>query len=76
MGGLPIVPYSTYIERSTAQEMGKLAEEFGPNFIMEVGDNFYLTGVTDVNDPRFQASLILKILTDWTYILKHLLKCS
>jgi len=55
-GGLPTIPYTTYYERSTAFEMGKMAEAYGPKFIFALGDNFYYDGVKDVNDKRFNAT--------------------
>ncbi|XP_059140215.1 tartrate-resistant acid phosphatase type 5-like isoform X2 [Physella acuta] len=56
MGGVDYAPYSTYYERSTAAEMGKIADLYSPQFVMELGDNFYYDGVKDVNDFRFQAT--------------------
>ncbi|CAG5128977.1 unnamed protein product, partial [Candidula unifasciata] len=54
MGGLDIEPYSTYYQRCTAQEMGKIADVYMPQFILELGDNFYMKGVANVHDKRFQ----------------------
>ena len=59
MGGIDYSPYSTYIERSTAQEMAKIAELYKPDAIFTLGDNFYYNGVEDVNDPRFKVSRIV-----------------
>ncbi|CAL1531088.1 unnamed protein product [Lymnaea stagnalis] len=56
MGGVDYAPYSTYYERSTAAEMGKIADLYSPQFVMELGDNFYYDGVKDVNDIRFKAT--------------------
>ena len=53
MGGLPFFPYTTRVEVGTAHEMAKIASQYNPQFIVEIGDNFYYSGVTDVNDRRF-----------------------
>jgi len=55
-GGVPTPPYSTLFERSTADEMGKMADRFGPKYIFALGDNFYFTGVKNLEDPRFKAT--------------------
>lgn len=59
MGGVDYAPYSTYYERSTAAEMGKIADLYSPQFVMELGDNFYYDGVKDLNDLRFQVNLFV-----------------
>ncbi|GFO04675.1 tartrate-resistant acid phosphatase type 5 [Plakobranchus ocellatus] len=56
MGGLNIEPYSTYFERCTAKEMGLLADRYAPQYVFELGDNFYFNGVKDVTDPRFKQT--------------------
>ncbi|XP_035260785.1 tartrate-resistant acid phosphatase type 5a [Anguilla anguilla] len=53
-GGLPNPPYITPIEKATAQEMGKVAQQLGADFVLALGDNFYYKGVNSVHDPRFQ----------------------
>lgn len=55
-GGLPYPPYVTDVEEATAQEMGKIAEQMGADFILALGDNFYYKGVTSVDSPRFQET--------------------
>ncbi|XP_036404913.1 tartrate-resistant acid phosphatase type 5a [Megalops cyprinoides] len=55
-GGLPNSPYITPIEKATAVEMGKVADQMGADFVLALGDNFYYKGVTDVNDPRFEET--------------------
>ncbi|XP_072129585.1 tartrate-resistant acid phosphatase type 5b [Mobula birostris] len=55
-GGLPHPPYVTDIQRATAQEMGRIAQKFGVDFVLNVGDNFYFRGVTSVNDHRFKET--------------------
>ncbi|XP_067677469.1 tartrate-resistant acid phosphatase type 5-like [Haliotis asinina] len=54
MGGLPTYPYITPVELGTSQEMATIADKYGVSFIMELGDNFYYDGVTNVDDPRFK----------------------
>ncbi|KAK6179462.1 hypothetical protein SNE40_011817 [Patella caerulea] len=54
MGGLPVFPYTTPVERGTAKEMGIMASQYGPSFILEIGDNFYYDGVANVSDHRFR----------------------
>ncbi len=39
-----------------AVQMGKRAEKIGSQFTISVGDNFYGTGVKDVDDPRFKET--------------------
>ncbi|XP_005095870.1 tartrate-resistant acid phosphatase type 5 [Aplysia californica] len=56
MGGVDYEPYTTYYERSTAAEMGKVAEVFGPQYIFELGDNFYYDGVKGLDDIRFDRT--------------------
>ena len=55
MGGLPVWPYSTFIEVGTADEMAKIAKQYSPQFILELGDNFYFDGVKNVEDKRFEV---------------------
>ncbi|KAH9523716.1 Tartrate-resistant acid phosphatase type 5 [Bulinus truncatus] len=56
MGGIDTYPYSTYYERSTAAEMGKIGDIYSPQFVIELGDNFYYKGVTSLDDIRFKAT--------------------
>ncbi|XP_041359444.1 tartrate-resistant acid phosphatase type 5-like [Gigantopelta aegis] len=53
MGGQPVFPYTTPVEVGTAHEMGKIASRYNPQFILELGDNFYYDGVTNVDNARF-----------------------
>ena len=52
-GGKPDPPYTTAAEKSIAGVMGNVASSMPSQFTLALGDNFYDTGVKDVNDPRF-----------------------
>ena len=52
-GGKPDPPYTTEAETSIAAVMGNVAASENSQFTLALGDNFYDTGVKDVNDPRF-----------------------
>ncbi|GFS18108.1 tartrate-resistant acid phosphatase type 5 [Elysia marginata] len=56
MGGVEVEPFSTYFERCTAAQMGKMADIYAPQFVLELGDNFYMKGVSNVDDMRFNAT--------------------
>uniref|UniRef100_A0A672Y5V9 Tartrate-resistant acid phosphatase type 5 n=1 Tax=Sphaeramia orbicularis TaxID=375764 RepID=A0A672Y5V9_9TELE len=53
-GGLPYPPYITAVQKATAQEMSKVAEQMGADFVLALGDNFYYKGVNSVDSPRFK----------------------
>ncbi|XP_068128285.1 tartrate-resistant acid phosphatase type 5 [Hyperolius riggenbachi] len=55
-GGLPLPPYFTEQENRTALEMANTAANWGTDFIVSVGDNFYYTGVHNVHDQRFKST--------------------
>lgn len=57
-GGVPYPPYVTAVQKTTAQEMTKVAEQMGADFILALGDNFYYKGVDSVDSPRFQVSWV------------------
>lgn len=57
-GGVPYAPYTTAVQKATAQEMSKVAEQMGADFVLALGDNFYYRGVNSVDSPRFQVSWI------------------
>ena len=52
-GGQPDPPYTTEAETSIAAVMGSVAARENSQFTLALGDNFYDTGVKNVNDPRF-----------------------
>jgi len=53
-GGSPNPPYTTAAEISTASGMGKVAAATGSAFSLAVGDNFYTSGVENVESARFK----------------------
>ncbi|KAM4594691.1 tartrate-resistant acid phosphatase type 5a [Fundulus diaphanus] len=55
-GGLPYPPYVTAVQKTTAHEMSKVAEQMGVDFVLALGDNFYYKGVDSVDSPRFQET--------------------
>ncbi|XP_078387352.1 tartrate-resistant acid phosphatase type 5-like [Cetorhinus maximus] len=55
-GGLPYSPYTTPVEKSTAHQMGVVAETMGTDFVLSLGDNFYYNGVNNPTDKRFQET--------------------
>ncbi|ONK61330.1 uncharacterized protein A4U43_C08F28750 [Asparagus officinalis] len=46
----------TFNQSQVAYQMGKIGEELDIDFVISVGDNFYESGLTDVNDPEFENS--------------------
>ncbi|KAK7929559.1 hypothetical protein WMY93_005954 [Mugilogobius chulae] len=55
-GGVPYPPYITAVQKTTAQEMSKVAEQVGADFVLALGDNFYYKGVDSVDSPRFKST--------------------
>lgn len=55
-GGVPYPPYITAVQKTTAREMSKVAEQMGADFVLALGDNFYYKGVDNVDSPRFKVS--------------------
>uniref|UniRef100_A0A8C7WYK8 Tartrate-resistant acid phosphatase type 5 n=1 Tax=Oryzias sinensis TaxID=183150 RepID=A0A8C7WYK8_9TELE len=55
-GGVPYPPYVTPVQKTTAREMSKVAEQMGADFVLALGDNFYFKGVNSVDSPRFQET--------------------
>ncbi|XP_043722856.1 purple acid phosphatase 3-like [Telopea speciosissima] len=45
-----------YNQTLVADQMGKVAEELDPAFIISTGDNFYSNGLTGTDDPQFEES--------------------
>ena len=59
-GGQPAYPYTTDAEKEVAAQMGKTAAAIDSQFTVALGDNFYNSGVTDVDDPRFEETFEVK----------------
>ncbi|CAJ1053797.1 tartrate-resistant acid phosphatase type 5a [Xyrichtys novacula] len=55
-GGVPYPPYITAVQKATAREMSRVAEQMGADFILALGDNFYFKGVNSVDSPRFKET--------------------
>uniref|UniRef100_A0A915LV88 Calcineurin-like phosphoesterase domain-containing protein n=1 Tax=Meloidogyne javanica TaxID=6303 RepID=A0A915LV88_MELJA len=57
----PVFPYSTHAQRSVSSAMSELAADDQPAFIINLGDNFYMNGVKNINDERFQIEKTLGV---------------
>ena len=55
-GGMDIEPYYTPAQLNVARQMGATAEKIDAEFTITVGDNFYMWGVENVDDPRFNET--------------------
>ncbi|VDN29005.1 unnamed protein product [Cylicostephanus goldi] len=55
-GGLPVYPYFSYAQKRVAKAMEKVAESKKVQYVINVGDNIYFTGVENEYDPRFLVS--------------------
>ena len=62
-GGQDDPPYYTDPEQDVAKEMGKVAADMGSKFTVSMGYNFYDSGVTNVNDPRFKETFEVSAAT-------------
>ncbi|CAK5051947.1 unnamed protein product [Meloidogyne enterolobii] len=58
IGGLPIYPYYSYAQKRVTEAISNVVLEQGEplNFVINVGDNFYFNGVSDIFDSRFEDS--------------------
>lgn len=59
-GGLSFHPFTTPVQTSVADQMAKVAAQGKASFVVALGDNFYLFGVENVDDPRFQVIFMMK----------------
>ncbi|MCO5590634.1 hypothetical protein L7F22_044605 [Adiantum nelumboides] len=48
--------HGLYNQSLVATQMGKVGQDFGIEFVVSVGDNFYNSGLTGVNDSAFTES--------------------
>ncbi|ERN11017.1 purple acid phosphatase 4 [Amborella trichopoda] len=46
----------TYNQSKVAEQMGRIGNEMGIDFVISTGDNFYDNGLTGVDDPAFEQS--------------------
>ena len=68
-GGQTSNPYTTPAECSISEQMGVRAQMIGSQFTVALGDNFYVDGVKDVDDPRFKETY------EVSYLHPPLLRC-
>lgn len=64
-GGQDNPPYYTDPEKDVAKQMGEIAGSMGAQFTLSMGDNFYDSGVIDVDDPRFKETFEVPSQTAW-----------
>ena len=55
-GGMDKQPYYSPGQLNVARQMGATADKIGAEFTITVGDNFYMRGVQNVDDPRFKET--------------------
>mmetsp|Transcript_40762 Transcript_40762/g.89087 ORF Transcript_40762/g.89087 Transcript_40762/m.89087 type:complete len:395 (+) Transcript_40762:51-1235(+) len=55
-GGIGHQGCSSGRQSMVAAEMARLAAGLAPSFVLSLGDNFYVRGVKDLEDPLFEAS--------------------
>ncbi len=51
---MPYPPYITAVQKATAREMSKVADQMGADFVLGLGDNFYYKGVDSVDSSWFK----------------------
>lgn len=54
-GGISFHPFTTPVQTSVADQMAIVSARENVSFVLALGDNFYLYGVENVDDPRFQV---------------------
>ena len=57
-GGLPTEPYYTPVETAVGEQMAVITDTFQTSFNLALGDNFYFSGIKDVEDERFFVCLL------------------
>lgn len=55
-GGLPVWPFYSPAQVNVANAMGTLGRTLETDFQISLGDNFYIIGVTNEFDKRFQVA--------------------
>ncbi|KAH3695861.1 hypothetical protein DPMN_083319 [Dreissena polymorpha] len=55
-GGLPFFPYTTPVQTAVRDQMVTYALQHHPRFVVSLGDNFYLYGVENADDTRFNLT--------------------
>lgn len=55
-GGMSKYPYDTPFQTAVARQMAYITKTFGSSFNLALGDNFYSSGVKNVDDKRFTVS--------------------
>ena len=58
-GGIPFFPYFSPFQIITANQMIKTAAEQHTDFVLALGDNFYLNGVVNEYDSRFMVMFLI-----------------
>ena len=54
-GGQPVYPYKSFTQKRVAKKIAEMGQKRYTHFQMELGDNFYIKGVENVNDSRFKV---------------------
>ena len=54
-GGQSVYPYKTALQKIISQQMSQVASRFKSQFIVTLGNNFFDSGVKNLNDFRFQV---------------------
>ncbi len=58
-GGQSIYPYKTILQKNISQQMNQVASRFKSQFVVTLGNNFFDSGVKNINDFRFQVLFYL-----------------
>ena len=54
-GGQPVYPYKSFTQKRVAKKIAEMGQKRHTHFQTELGDNFYIKGVENVNDSRFKV---------------------
>jgi tartrate-resistant acid phosphatase type 5 len=58
-GGKSSYPYRTVLQKNISQQMTQMAARQKSQFIVTLGNNFFDSGVKNINDFRFQVDFFL-----------------